>query len=324
MSSVSGPSGPARPFRSPAWVRRSRGPALGLLLALAALTAGPPAPRAEDAPNGATIQWAQQILDQKGFYQGRAHGRLDAATTAAVKAYQKSVGLKVTGTLDKATVDRLLEDRSTVEKPTVGNLADPNSRARSSSPMVKERDVRPTAAPSAPGVSAVEGGETGSIIEPGAVSPVTPRGPAPAATAPAASRDTTASPAYPTTSSAPASAPRAGVETVGAEEGEGTGFDLRSVIDPGYISYGLMGLVGLIVAYLGFSWWSSGRTRAAARRRPPAGRAPSGAGPVRREPTLGAPPPAPDGRREPRFDPPPRQPGAGGARGSAGLRSRTP
>ncbi|WP_041785247.1 peptidoglycan-binding domain-containing protein [Rhodospirillum centenum] len=322
MTSVSGPSGPARPFRSPAWARRSRGPALGLLLALAALTAAPPAPRAEDAPNGATIQWAQQILDEKGFYQGRAHGRLDAATTAAVKAYQKSVGLKVTGTLDKATVDRLLADRSTAEKPTVGNLADPNSRARSSSPMVKERDVRPTAAPSAPGVSAVEGGETGSIIEPGAVSPVTPRGPAPsAATAPAVSRETAASPDYPT---APASAPRAGVETVGAEEGEGAGFDLRSVIDPGYISYGLMGLVGVIVAYLGFSWWSSGRTRAAARRRPPAGRAPVGGGPARREPTLGAPPRAPDGRREPRFDPPPRPPGAGGARGSTGLRSRMP
>ena len=53
------------------------------MLALLLLSAVPVA-TAQDQPNGATIQWAQQILDQQGFYQGRASGKMDSATAAAI------------------------------------------------------------------------------------------------------------------------------------------------------------------------------------------------------------------------------------------------
>ncbi|QJE73570.1 peptidoglycan-binding protein [Aerophototrophica crusticola] len=251
-----------------------------------------PAPARDAEPNGATIQWAQQILDDKGFYQGRASGKLDSATAAAISAYQKSVGLKATGRLDKATVDRLLAERSEKQAPTVGNLADPNSRAKPSSPMLREEEVRPQAAPTIRGVERGEGGEQTllntappDIARPAAGSPpgATPRAAPPAARV---EPSPGAAPAPSVTAGDPAgpsAAPRASVEAEGGPEG---GFDLSALTASNGVRYGLLGATGLIVLGMLFAWWRGGRVPAAPKPAPRAAAAPAPTA-TRRAPSLG-------------------------------------
>jgi peptidoglycan hydrolase-like protein with peptidoglycan-binding domain len=53
------------------------------------------------------IKQAQAMLKQKAFYGGEQTGKLDAATRAGLKQYQQAEGLKVTGTLNKATLEKM-------------------------------------------------------------------------------------------------------------------------------------------------------------------------------------------------------------------------
>ena len=53
--------------------------------------------------NADQIKQAQAILKQRNFYSGDQTGKLDPATRAGLKQYQQAEGLKVTGTLNKAT-----------------------------------------------------------------------------------------------------------------------------------------------------------------------------------------------------------------------------
>src|SRR5690242_3803810 len=53
------------------------------------------------------IKQAQAILKQRSFYDGEQTGKLDAATRAGLKKYQKAEGLKVTGTLNKTTLEKM-------------------------------------------------------------------------------------------------------------------------------------------------------------------------------------------------------------------------
>ena len=53
------------------------------------------------------IKQAQAILKQRAFYEGEQTGKLDAATRAGLKKYQKAEGLKVTGTLNKTTLEKM-------------------------------------------------------------------------------------------------------------------------------------------------------------------------------------------------------------------------
>jgi peptidoglycan hydrolase-like protein with peptidoglycan-binding domain len=53
------------------------------------------------------IKQAQAILKQRGFYTGEQTGKLDDATRAGLKLYQKAEGLKVTGTLNKVTLEKM-------------------------------------------------------------------------------------------------------------------------------------------------------------------------------------------------------------------------
>jgi len=53
------------------------------------------------------IKQAQTMLKQKSFYSGEQTGKLDAATRAGLKQYQQAEGLKVTGTLNKVTLDKM-------------------------------------------------------------------------------------------------------------------------------------------------------------------------------------------------------------------------
>ena len=53
------------------------------------------------------IKQAQAILKQRSFYSGEQSGKLDTATRAGLKQYQQSEGLKVTGTLNKVTLEKM-------------------------------------------------------------------------------------------------------------------------------------------------------------------------------------------------------------------------
>ncbi|HXL82030.1 MAG TPA: peptidoglycan-binding domain-containing protein [Pyrinomonadaceae bacterium] len=53
------------------------------------------------------IKQAQAILKTRGFYAGEQSGKLDADTRAGLKKYQAAETLKVTGTLNKVTLEKM-------------------------------------------------------------------------------------------------------------------------------------------------------------------------------------------------------------------------
>jgi peptidoglycan hydrolase-like protein with peptidoglycan-binding domain len=57
--------------------------------------------------NKEQINQAQAILKSRGFYSGEQTGKLDEATREGLRKYQQAEGLKVTGTLNKITLDKM-------------------------------------------------------------------------------------------------------------------------------------------------------------------------------------------------------------------------
>ena len=53
------------------------------------------------------IKQAQALLKQKGFYAGEETGKLDDGTRAGLKKYQEAENIKVTGTLNKLTLEKM-------------------------------------------------------------------------------------------------------------------------------------------------------------------------------------------------------------------------
>ncbi|HEY6122457.1 MAG TPA: peptidoglycan-binding domain-containing protein [Pyrinomonadaceae bacterium] len=53
------------------------------------------------------INQAQSILKERGFYGGDQTGKLDDATREGLRKYQQAEGLKTTGTLNKATLEKM-------------------------------------------------------------------------------------------------------------------------------------------------------------------------------------------------------------------------
>ena len=53
------------------------------------------------------INQAQAILKDRGFYAGEQLGKLDDATREGLRKYQLAEGLKVTGTLNKITLEKM-------------------------------------------------------------------------------------------------------------------------------------------------------------------------------------------------------------------------
>ena len=53
------------------------------------------------------IKQAQAIVKQRGFYSGEETGKLDADTREGLKKYQTAENLKVTGTLNKVTLEKM-------------------------------------------------------------------------------------------------------------------------------------------------------------------------------------------------------------------------
>ena len=53
------------------------------------------------------INQAQAILKSRGFYSGEQIGKLDEATREGLRRYQQAEALKVTGTLNKITLEKM-------------------------------------------------------------------------------------------------------------------------------------------------------------------------------------------------------------------------
>jgi peptidoglycan hydrolase-like protein with peptidoglycan-binding domain len=53
------------------------------------------------------IKQAQKILKDRGFYAGEETGKLDDTTRAGLKKYQEAERIKVTGTLNKVTLEKM-------------------------------------------------------------------------------------------------------------------------------------------------------------------------------------------------------------------------
>lgn len=53
------------------------------------------------------INQAQVVLKERGFYSGEQIGKLDDATREGLKKYQQAEGLKITGTLNKLTLEKM-------------------------------------------------------------------------------------------------------------------------------------------------------------------------------------------------------------------------
>ena len=53
------------------------------------------------------INQAQALLRTRGFYGGEQIGKLDEATREGLRKYQQAEGLKVTGTLNKITLQKM-------------------------------------------------------------------------------------------------------------------------------------------------------------------------------------------------------------------------
>ncbi len=57
--------------------------------------------------NKEQIKQAQAILKNRGFYGGEETGKLDPDTRASLKKFQGAESLKVTGTLNKLTLEKM-------------------------------------------------------------------------------------------------------------------------------------------------------------------------------------------------------------------------
>ncbi|MEO6391410.1 MAG: peptidoglycan-binding domain-containing protein [Pyrinomonadaceae bacterium] len=53
------------------------------------------------------IKQAQSILKERGFYEGEQTGKLDTATRAGLRSYQKAEAIRETGTLNKLTLEKM-------------------------------------------------------------------------------------------------------------------------------------------------------------------------------------------------------------------------
>jgi peptidoglycan hydrolase-like protein with peptidoglycan-binding domain len=58
-------------------------------------------------PNKDQITQVQKMLKDKGLYAGEATGKMDDPFRVSIKSYQKDNGLKQTGTLNRATLEKM-------------------------------------------------------------------------------------------------------------------------------------------------------------------------------------------------------------------------
>jgi peptidoglycan hydrolase-like protein with peptidoglycan-binding domain len=95
-----------------------------------------------------SVQSAQQILKDQGFYYGEINGQKDTDTVAAIRRYQIRNGLSVNGELDPATQQSLGMNTTASARPAAKPATTPetdtsDSQDRSSDPQKTTR-VNPT------------------------------------------------------------------------------------------------------------------------------------------------------------------------------------
>jgi peptidoglycan hydrolase-like protein with peptidoglycan-binding domain len=251
--------------------RGQRFAVLSLVIGLSmAVPLGAMPAHAADATS-ADVQWAQTILKSKGLYSGRANGDLNEPTRDALRAYQKSAGLKQTGQLDAATSGHMLAARQSAAQPTVGNLAGPGGKPQ---PSQINRNVEPPK-PLASPTTRVEshGSETGiqalGVIGHSA-GPSSSEGPRERSAAPPAARSEAAPAPRPSASRGPApgepvpqAAPRTRVDSVGQAAPEG----MREAPDPAetgltapaWVRSAVIAVLAGAFGFAGFTFWRSGR-----------------------------------------------------------------
>lgn len=260
------------------------GRAAGVLALGVTISAGAAGPAFAGPKGTADVQWAQQVLKEKGFDPGKPTGEMTPKTHAALSAYQRSVGLPVTGALDGATTARLLSGKGPAA--TMGNLAAPSAAAHGGG--TRDGAGHPTApAPHAAPAARVEalGGPTGAAVISAVGASVAP---APRAV-PSGSVTTAAPPPV-----LPGQAPPP--PATAAEESGG----VAAIEAPGWVRGLVVALIGGIFTGFGVLWWRSGRR----------------SGGLEGAPSLSV-ASAERERREPGFGPGP----GGSAAGGAGLRA---
>lgn len=190
-------------------------------------------------PSGADIQWAQTILKEKGFLNARPNSRMTPETKQALSAYQKSVGLKQTGELDAATVNKMMEGRQAQIPSTMRTLGAPDPNRPKVNPNAPE--PKPLAAP-VTGVQSA-GGEGDNIV-----------GTVRRAGAPAAGEHPvpSAAPRVGVAADTSTPAPMPGQVTMPEEEP----FRLTA---PQWVRFGIIGFIVSAFGFVGWWWWGSGR-----------------------------------------------------------------
>ncbi len=119
----------------------TKGFGLALAVSLALAAAG------VAARGSADLQWAQQVLKDKGFDVGKPNGEMSQKTRAALSSYQRISNLPVTGELDAGTTASLLASRT--QPSGGGQLALPPAPSRAQPQSRDAGAAKPLAAPSA-------------------------------------------------------------------------------------------------------------------------------------------------------------------------------
>lgn len=196
--------------------------------------------RASAGRASADIEWAQEVLKEKGFDPGRPDGRMNRRTRNALAAFQWKAGLPPTGELDDATILKLIEGRSVA--PTMGVLGETRGSRALSGDRASEpaKAPAPRAAPTTPVEPVPSGSTTQQVI--GEVRRGAPTG-TPAVTA----------------------APRTTIMVVGsdgkerpASSADETGPPTFQAL-PSWVHYGVFGAIAALLLFLGLLWWLSGR-----------------------------------------------------------------
>jgi peptidoglycan hydrolase-like protein with peptidoglycan-binding domain len=90
------------------------------------------------------ITEVQKMLKAKSLYSGEATGKLDDTTRASIKVYQKDNGLKQTGTLNRATLEKMgiaLTDKQKLIPVSPNSYASAESDSKSSSDAKQKRMI---------------------------------------------------------------------------------------------------------------------------------------------------------------------------------------
>jgi len=96
--------------------------------------------------NKGQITQVQTMLKGKSMYGGEASGKLDDATRASIKTFQNGNGLKETGTLNRATLEKMgieLTDKQKLMPVSPNSYASADSTKRSSAGVKNTAGMEP-------------------------------------------------------------------------------------------------------------------------------------------------------------------------------------